>query len=160
MPDLSNSLGVISELEQPLLSGAALVVAFDRSAELAHDQGILQMQTLQQTCGQFAAGQHTDFERVARAAHLAAFEVLTYADICSSLSVRPDAECESLRQSGLNLQNRVLRHETLFYQNALSPSEVFYDDLFENEIMQTQHQAVSDRSSGSLEVTAPAMAAG
>lgn len=143
MSDIGNAFGLISGLERSMFDRRVLTQAFERTAERARNDGLAQLTHLQRLCGQFAAGMESDFSAVSRDGHIAAFDVITYGDVCVSLGIRPAADCEHLIQCGQALQERLLSHEALYLQNALSPCDVFYDDLFPLAAMRSAHLAVA-----------------
>lgn len=132
-----------------LLSAAESVRLFgtlnsglDRSAEFARQKASTAMDRLAGFCAQYGAGMDIKYAEVSRAAHDAAFEFMTYGEICVSLEVLPESQSLALVAAGLAVQDRALEQEGLFLAGGLSPSEVFYDDLIHGPMLEKQHVRV------------------
>lgn len=117
----------------------------------AKGRAISTLQDLNSLCACYAAGASRDYETISRSAHTAAFEMITYAEICADLGARPFAECALMIENGRDMQARALEHEVLHYAGALSPSGVFYDDLADMSLLEGQH---------SVEFTSPQLSMG
>lgn len=120
----------------------ALQSGLGRSSEFARDKAATAMVRLNGLCSQFGAGMDLNYDEVSRAAHDAAFEFMTYGDICVSLGVMPKSQSRRLIVVGQALQDRALEHEGLHLAGALSPGEVFYDDLMNSQLLQQVHVKV------------------
>lgn len=110
---------------------SALRRALGRSGDHARERAQSGIAALNQYCAQYAAGSEKDFSVVSRAAHCAAFELLTYGEISQQLGLSPPAVHDRLIAAGEALQTRALEQESLYREGALSPGQLFFDDLLE-----------------------------
>lgn len=128
-----------AEFIQHVGRNASLSAAVAQSAEVARSNSVQGLKCLKVLCGWFTAG-NVRFEEVSQKAHLAAFEVLTYGEICMSLRIRPVHDCEQIMGAAHEMQSRIFGHESCFLANALSPATVFYDDLIDIGLLQGPHE--------------------
>jgi hypothetical protein len=124
---------------------AKLCTSLQRAAEYARQEATTQLKMVSGLCTKFAAGSHHDrdaFEAVSREAHLAAFALMTYGQTVQALHILGDGLCDDIIAAGQQIQQRALEHEQKYLANSLSPSEVFYDDLYAAEMLSHSHASV------------------
>lgn len=126
--------------ESQLAQVAMLDIALGRSAEYARERAVEGWSKLNRLSSAFAAGQTRDFSPVSHSAHLAAFELMTYGELCAELGVLPLPSCEAIASAGCQLQLRALEHEALERAGNLSPGFVFYDDLISSSQLELTHR--------------------
>lgn len=143
MAGMSESSGLIDMLDQSVQSQLALVRGFTQSALVAQHAAQQALQLLQFGCGQYGSGNTVSFDMVSRQAHMAAFELMTYAEVCALVGVLTKVECDVIMYAAKAMQSRVLHHEELFLEDALSPSDVFYDDLIATGHLKSAHNPVT-----------------
>lgn len=120
-----------------------LRAAMERSAEYARSEAAVQLMKVGILCSRFSsgnAGGNAAFEEVNREAHLGAFSLLTYGQTAQALRLLDDDVCEQITAAGQAMQDRAHEHERKFLALSLSPSEVFYDDLFATAMLQHAHE--------------------
>ena len=124
---------------------AKLCTSLQRAAEYARQEATTQLKMVSGLCTKFAAGSHHDrdaFEAVSREAHLAAFALMTYGQTAQALRIVGDGFCDDIIAAGQQIQQRALEHEQKYLANSLSPSEVFFDDLYAGEMLSHSHARV------------------
>lgn len=138
MANLSNIRYLVRDMTA-MLDQPALLKGMAESAARAQRTVTFEIAQMQRQCGLFGSGATSSYDGVSRRAHIAAFELMTYAEVCASVGARPQVECEQLMDAGKAIQSRVLAHEDLYLADALSPSDVFYDDLLPTLQMDSEH---------------------
>lgn len=117
-------------------------IAVERAAENAREQTQSQLKKLNTLCATYWSGNEhrvEAFEAVNREAHVAAFLLLTYSQTIQSLGIVNDDVCEVITAAGHAMQLRAFFHEEMHLNNSLSPSALFYDDLYSSAMLEHKH---------------------
>lgn len=136
-PAALNDQGQALEL---LTHGAA------QAAEVARRHASASLLRLNWLVRVYASGQDTGrraYEELSKAGYVAAYDLQTYAQTCAALGVRPEAQCEHISAAAQAMLARVQDHEAAYLTNALSPSEVFYDDMLDVAYLEKSHAPVN-----------------
>jgi hypothetical protein len=132
------------EIERSAADMVALQRAMARSGELAREHASSAVASLNRSCMQYAAGAQEDFSIVTREAHCAAFELMTYGDICRELHLSEPAHYEQLLAAGAAMQGRALDQEAQFLRGELSRSQIFFDDLLDASLLSQPFDVLED----------------
>lgn len=130
-------------ISQRMQSFQEMQAATASSAEYARTKAQQELGTLNAMCARFAAGESRDYEAVSRGAHIAAYELMSYGEICACLDVRPKEDCEYIMAAARGMLDRVREQEHHFLAGSLSPSHVFYDDLVDSKVLDIEHGQAS-----------------
>lgn len=130
----------------------SLRMACERGAAYAQGMAVANLQELRAVCSAYMAGYDKDYPVVSRAAHAAAFDVITYAEISRALGTRSEVDCDLLMEAGYAIKYRALDHEKAHIAQALPPNVVFYDDLVDVTVLSAPHMKAQFGASQPTEV--------
>lgn len=132
---LNKMLAQVGELSR-------LRAAMERSADYARLETKAQLKKLTSLCASYSSGnEHTPeaFALVSREAHIAAFSMISYAQTVQAMRMVCDDVCQSITAAGHAMQRKAFSHEELHQSNSLSPSALFYDDLYSPKMFEHEH---------------------
>ena len=132
---LNRMLAQVGELDK-------LRAAMERSAEHARFEVKAQLKKLSSLCAAYWSGNEQRaeaFELVNREAHLAAFLMLTYSETVQVLRIVCDDVCETITAAGHAMQLKAFSHEEMHLVNELSPTALFYDELYSLQMFEHKH---------------------
>lgn len=121
---------------------ALLQTALDRSALCARDQAGASLMRLNAVCRLYGTGRDISraaYEALSQLAYLAAYDLRTYGETCACLGVLPAGETARIANSASALLARAQDHESDFLSDSLSPAAVFYDDLYQVDLLLQPH---------------------
>ena len=125
------------EIERSAASLIGWDRATERCGELALERAQSALELVNRACAQVMAGQERDFTAGTKAAHCAAFELITFGEISRELELSEPDVCERLIASGNAVQARALEREKQYLNGSLSPSQMFFDDLVDLSLLES-----------------------